>query len=119
QQALHPRPRHTVVTVSPVQPVSPLPYDSPSKLFQAAQIARDSVVAEMALQFQSQLLHLHGEFLMSIVPAPFVDSFQCPIQSLARSLAHHGPSTFPAFPPIVGEPQKIESPGWLLSSDTD
>src|SRR5437667_12747474 len=62
----------------------------------------------MALQFQTQLFHLVSKLFVTVIPAPFVDSFECPVETLARSLAHHAPMTFAAFAPVVGKAQKVE-----------
>src|SRR5262245_32782100 len=100
--------------VSPIQPVTPLPYHPPPILHQAAQVARDAVVAEMALELQSELFHLPAQCLVAIFPTPFGYSPQRLIQPLARSLSHHRPSTFPTLAPVMGHSQKVERPRWWL-----
>src|SRR5580765_5632344 len=62
----------------------------------------------MALQFQSELLHLVSQCLMAVFPEPFVHSVQRPIEALTRGLPPDVPSTFAASIPIMGKAQEVE-----------
>ena len=104
--------------VSPVEPLVPGSSHDRSELAERLAVARDPVVTEVTTKFLAQSRVLFSDRAMSIPLTPYGDRRDRSRKSARSRFAFDHPIPLEAKPPVMREPQEVESSRSLRTRHT-